>query len=344
MAPPAPEPPAPLGVTLIGGFLGAGKTTLLSRVVQDAGAARLGVLVNDFGDLAVDAAAIRTVGSDVIRLHNGCICCSLSGELMAALIALKDGGEVDHVVIETSGVSDTESLVRDLLELERGGVLRLDLVLTLVDAELFPRTLAEHGALGRAQVRAADVVVLNKLDLVSASAAAAVEAELRALAPRTRVVRTTHAELPLDVVLARDTRPEGWAAPHDDAEHAHAAHDEAEHAHVPHDDVEHEHVHEPTHAAFSWFTFRDPRPLCWRLLGPLLATLPTGIIRAKGHLELEERPGARVHVHVVGSRLHVRSVPREGTEAGGCALVFIGAQAAALAPELEERLRACASG
>lgn len=338
MAPPAPEPPAPLGVTLIGGFLGAGKTTLLSRLVQSAGAARLGVLVNDFGDLAVDAAAIRSIGRDVMRLQNGCICCSLSGELMQALIALKDGGEVDHVVIETSGVSDTESLVQDLLELERGGVLRLDLVLTLVDAELFPRTLAEHGALGRAQVRAADVVVLNKLDLVSASAADAVEAELRALAPRARVVRTTHAELPLDVVLARDTRPEGWAAPHD----AHAPHDEAAHAHAPHDGVEHAHTHEPTHAAFSWFTFRDPRPLCWRLLGPLLATLPTGIIRAKGHLELEERPGARVHVHVVGSRLHVRSVPREGTEAGGCAVVFIGAQAAALASELEARLRACA--
>lgn len=330
---PTPEPPAPLGVTLIGGFLGAGKTTLLSRLVQDAGAARLGVLVNDFGDLAVDAAAIRTIGVDVMRLQNGCICCSLSGELMQALIALKDGGEVDHVVIETSGVSDTESLVRDLLELERGGVLRLDLVLTLVDAELFPRTLAEHGELGRAQVRAADVVLLNKLDLVDGATADAVEATLRTLAPRARLVRTTQAELPLDVVLARDTRPEGWAAAHG----AHAPHDGEHHA------AEHTHTHEPTHAAFSWWTFREPRPLCWRKLGPLLATLPPGIIRAKGYLELEERPGARVHVHVVGARLHVRTVPAEGLEAGGNALVFIGTQAAALAPELEARLRGCAS-
>jgi G3E family GTPase len=331
MAPPALEPPAPLGVTLIGGFLGAGKTTLLSRLVQGAGAARLGVLVNDFGDLAVDAAAIRSIGRDVMRLENGCICCSLSGELMQALIALKDGGEVDHVVIETSGVSDTEALVRDLFELERGGVLRLDLVLTLVDAELFPRTLAEHGALGRAQVRAADVVVLNKLDLVDGVAADAVEAELRALAPRARVVRTTQAELPLDVVLARDTRPEGWATAR-----AQAAHDGG------YDDPGHAHTHELAHAAFSWWTFRYPGRLCWRVLGPVLATLPPGIIRAKGHLELEERPGARVHVHVVGARLHVRTVPLEGTEAGGCALVFIGTQAAALAPELEVRLRACA--
>jgi G3E family GTPase len=331
MAPPALEPPAPLGVTLIGGFLGAGKTTLLSRLVQGAGAARLGVLVNDFGDLAVDAAAIRSIGRDEMRLQNGCICCSLSGELMQALIALKDGGEVDHVVIETSGVSDTEALVRDLLELERGGVLRLDLVLTLVDAELFPRTLAEHGALGRAQVRAADVVVLNKLDLVSDAAADALEVTLHALAPRARLVRTTNAELPLDVVLARDTRPEGWA--HD----LHAVHDHG------HDEVGHAHTHEPTHAAFSWWTFRYPGALSWRMLGPVLATLPPGIIRAKGHLELDERPGARVHVHVVGARLHVRTVPMEGTEEGGCALVFIGTQAAALAPELEARLRGCAT-
>lgn len=328
MAPPAPEPPAPLGVTLIGGFLGAGKTTLLSRLVQGAGAARLGVLVNDFGDLAVDAAAIRSLGRDVMRLENGCICCALSGELMQALIALKDGGEVDHVVIETSGVSDTEVLVRDLLELERGGVLRLDLVLTLVDAELFPRTLAEHAALGRAQVRAADVVVLNKLDLVAATAAEALAVQLHALAPRARLVRTTHAELPLDVVLARDTRPEGGAPARP------AAPD-------PGHEGGHAHAHEPTHAAFSWWTFRHPGPLSWRALGPLLATLPPGIIRAKGHLELEERPGSRVHVHVVGARLHVRTVPAEGPDAG-CALVFIGTEAAALGPELEARLRACA--
>lgn len=310
-------PPAQdlLGVTLIGGFLGAGKTTLLSRLVQAPDAGRLGVVVNDFGDLAVDAALITELRGDVMRLGNGCICCSLQGDLMRALLAFKDGGEVDHVLVETSGVSDTQVLATELLELERSGVLRVDAVVVVVDADGFPRLLTEHPELGRAQVRAADLVVLNKVDLVDEAQLAAVEARIRALAPRARIARAVEADVPLALISGHGLEARALPTRADHSGHAHA------------------------HPVFSAFTFRESQTLTWMKLGPLLATLPPGVFRAKGTVAICERPGARVLVQVVGSRVHVRTL--ETGEAAGTELVFIGTGAVQHADALIAALRDC---
>lgn len=306
-----------LGVTLIGGFLGAGKTTLLSHLLRAPSARRVGVLVNDFGDLAVDAGIVAEIHGEVMRLGNGCICCSIQGDLMRALFAMKDGGEVDHVIIETSGVADAQVVAGELVELERSGTLRLDAVVTLVDAEVFPRLLREHETLAKAQVRAADLVIVNKADLGDP---APVEALVRALAPRARVVRAVEARIPLELL--------GVAAPDRDA-HADLG---------AHNGGLHDHAHEQHDTMFSAWTFRESRPLTWARLGPLLASLPEGVFRAKGTVQLVERPGAQAQLQIVGARVHVRTLDGTPPES---ALVFVGTRVAELSEDLATRLRAC---
>src|SRR4051812_48870754 len=158
-----------LPLTVIGGFLGAGKTTLLNNLLTQPHGRKIAVLVNDFGRINIDAALIRSRTEDMISLANGCACCSLAGDLTRTLIELAQREEPpDAIVLEASGLADPRGIAQVALA---NPALRLDGVLAVVDAE----TLAERaedpagGATFGAQLSAADLVVLNKLDLLDES-------------------------------------------------------------------------------------------------------------------------------------------------------------------------------
>lgn len=193
---------ATLGVTVVAGFLGAGKTTLINHLLSDSGGHRLGVMVNDFGALNIDASLINERQEDIITLSNGCVCCSLQGELSSSIESLVNskGRQLDHLLIECSGVSDPERVVHVLGYPRLRAKARLEGVITLVDAALDYDSLTpplRH--LVASQIENADLVIVNKSDLAPPQEIDRLEQEL--LLPDSRHIRSTQAALPIDFVL-----------------------------------------------------------------------------------------------------------------------------------------------
>lgn len=194
----APSRPVPM--TVVGGFLGAGKTTLVSHWLREAAGLRIAVLVNDFGDLDVDAGLIASVGSDVITLSNGCVCCQIGDDLATALISvLSAPTPFDAVVVEASGVSDPWRIAQYA---RADPDLTPDGVIVLLDAATARRDAADPllaDTLLR-QVRSADLLIVNKTDEVDAAERARLDAWIAEAAPGVPALHTTQARVPLAVV------------------------------------------------------------------------------------------------------------------------------------------------
>lgn len=188
---------APLPCVLIGGWLGAGKTTLVNQLLRQADGRRLAVLVNDFGDLGIDADLITGASGEVLELAGGCICCSYGADLIGTLrqVTARDP-RPDALLLETSGVADPAAVARSLRllpEVARDGTV------VLADAPRLAALQADPyvGDTVRAQMAAADLLLLNKVDGLDATALSALRRQL----PPTRTVETVQAALPIEVVL-----------------------------------------------------------------------------------------------------------------------------------------------
>jgi G3E family GTPase len=193
--------PTLIPTTVVTGFLGAGKTTLLNRILAEPRAGRIAVIVNEFGDVGIDGQLTTPTAETVIEINNGCVCCKVRGDLIAALRELVESGLVfDRVVIETSGLADPAPVIQSFVLDE---VLRtrfaLDAVVTVVDARHIAMQLTHDEA--REQIAFADVLLLNKIDLVAPARIDAVEADIRRLNPLARMHRTRDCTIGLDCVL-----------------------------------------------------------------------------------------------------------------------------------------------
>lgn len=287
--------PEPMPVTVIGGYLGAGKTTLVNHLLRHADGLKLAVLVNEFGELPIDADLIESEEGGVIAIAGGCICCSYGSDLMAAMMALAERvPRPDHVLIETSGVA-LPGPVAASLTLFAGYVHDGNVI--LADAE----TVRRHGDdryladTIRRQLADADIVVLNKADLIGSDALLDAEAWVRSVTPRATIVATRNAALPLSVVIgARLASQTGSALSLGSAGG-------------------------PTYAAraFEVAAPCDPAALAEALADPAL-----GILRAKGFVR--DAAGRRMAIQVVGARQQVAAAPDATTDRDG--LVAIGLQ------------------
>ena len=178
----------PIPVTVIGGYLGAGKTTLVNHLLRNAGGERIAVLVNDFGDVGIDAELIESREGDLINLAGGCVCCSFGSDLVAALMRLpKMSPPPQRVLIETSGVALPRAVARTV---SLAGGLATDAVVVLADAETVRERAADRyvGDTVLGQLREADLLVLNKVDLVGTEALARLHQWLRTNAPQAAVL------------------------------------------------------------------------------------------------------------------------------------------------------------
>ncbi|UQA59490.1 CobW family GTP-binding protein [Polyangium aurulentum] len=301
-----------LPFTVIGGYLGAGKTTLLNHLLRESQGLRLALLVNDFGRINIDAALIEGRSDDTIALTNGCICCSLTDGFAAALATLRKRADaIDHVVVEASGVSDP----RKIAQYGHSPGFFLDGVVVVADAEGVQGKAQDKyvGTTVRRQLQDADLVVLNKADLVSEEALGAVRAWVAGLAGDSRVVVATQGRVPPALLLGIHRSERGAEA------------EAAEHDHL---------------AQYQTWSHVEDRPFDGEAFRGLVRSLPEGILRAKGVLYLRDDPEHRHVFQLVGKRWSlVRGAPWAG-QPRRSQVVFIGQPGSIEAGALEKALLA----
>jgi G3E family GTPase len=191
-------------VNPICGFLGSGKTTLMRRILgEQAGKEPMAVIVNEFGAVGVDGAILSGANVDMIEISSGCLCCTLKGSLVSALEELRDKKGVARVVIEATGVAQPAEMLEVLGDPALGDTVRVGPMVTVVDAAKFAGLRRVLGGFYTAQIERADVILLNKKDLTTDEALAAVRREVTALNPRAAVVTTERCDVELRMVLER---------------------------------------------------------------------------------------------------------------------------------------------
>jgi len=315
-------------VTVLTGFLGAGKTTLLNRILTGDHGLRVAVLVNDFGSINIDADLVISATDDqgVVNLANGCVCCSIRDDLLGAVLEiLKRPERPEYILLEASGVAEPSGIAATFLDESVLDRIRLDSILCVVDAAQF-FAVPEQLDLKLRQMAFADLLVLNKSDLVSGVEMQRLRRWLEDRFTRHRVVESTRGSLPLEILLGAgrfDAEQLTVAAPM----HKHDAH--SHHDHAEHD------------AQFDTWSFETNRALGLDALRDVASGLPAAIYRCKGVIHCADVPARRAILQVVGKRVDLTLESAWGNRTPRTQIVAIGAHGALDAVALQERFESC---
>ncbi len=289
-------------VTLLTGFLGAGKTTLLNHILSNQQGLRSAVLVNEFGEVGIDNELVVATSDQMVELSNGCICCSINGELQEAVHRVLERPEpLDLIVVETTGLADPLPVAMTFMAGDLRDRLRLDSIITVIDAEHFSVTALES-PIARAQVVYGDILLLNKADLVDEQRLKEVEAELRAIKTDARILRASRGDVPLGLLLSVGLFETDRLASLQAQEDAHEQHhNHGDHHHHEH----HHHPHTPELEGFSSVSLAVDAPFDLRRFQHFLdIQLPESVFRAKGVLWFRE--SERRHLfHLCGKRFTI---------------------------------------
>jgi G3E family GTPase len=250
---PTPDPVEKIPVTVLTGYLGAGKTTLLNRILTEPHGKKFAVIVNEFGEVGIDNELVVGADEEVFEMNNGCVCCTVRGDLIRIIEGLmKRRGRFDAIIVETTGLADPAPVAQTFfVDEDVQAKSRLDAVVTVADAKWLSERLKDAPE-AKSQIAFADVILLNKIDLVSEDELAEVEGRIRAINPYAKLHKTQKCAVPLDAVLGRnafdldrilDIEPafldadEGHDAGHghDDGHSGHHHHDHGSHHEHEHD-------------------------------------------------------------------------------------------------------------
>jgi G3E family GTPase len=191
-------------VTVLTGYLGAGKTTLLNRILTEQHGKKYAVIVNEFGEIGIDNDLVVGADEEVFEMNNGCICCTVRGDLIRIIEGLmKRKGKFDAIIVETTGLADPAPVAQTFfVDQDVAERAKLDAVVTVVDAKWLTERLKDAPE-AKNQIAFADVILLNKVDLVDEAALTDVEARIRAINPTARIHRTQNCAIPINEVLDR---------------------------------------------------------------------------------------------------------------------------------------------
>ncbi|MGW4197199.1 CobW family GTP-binding protein [Streptomyces sp. NPDC005004] len=320
--------PQQIPVVVLAGFLGSGKTTLLNHLLHRSGGSRIGAIVNDFGDIEIDAMAVAgALGDSTVSLGNGCLCCAVdASELDSYLERLAAPAVgIDVIVIEASGLAEPQELVRMVLASELPGIVYGGLV-EVVDAAEFDATRTRHPEIDR-HLALADLVVVNKLD--RAEDADRVLAQVRALTDGAPVVAATYGRI--DPEFLFDCRPGEeriGQLSFDDLHQEGDRQQEGEDGHGSH-----------FHTGYDSLSFTSAVPMDPRALMRFLDSRPDGLYRIKGYVDFGPHDtGNRYAVHAVGRFLRFHPEPwppRDGDRLTQLVLIGSGIDTGALGKELD---------
>lgn len=271
--------PRAVPLATVGGYLGVGKTTLINQLLTQAEGRRYVVFVNDFGAINIDVELVETRRSDRISFANGCVCCTLNEDFVAAVVDIASGDDpVDGILIEASGVADPRAMEASLRALEAAGYVRLDTALYVIDADQFgaldyisSETVIDHAA-------ASDMVLINKADLVSTAVLDGITETLAVAAPFTTSLATTQCKIATELLfgnLARmQKRPENA---------------------VP-----------APHAEFFRWGFDSAAPIRRDSIRPVIEMLQNSFFRVKGFVRFHETPEEWHSINAVGTRAVIK--------------------------------------
>ena len=321
-------------VTVLTGYLGAGKTTLLNRILSEPHGKKYAVIVNEFGEIGIDNDLVVGADEEVFEMNNGCVCCTVRGDLIRIIDGLmRRKGRFDAIIVETTGLADPAPVAQTFFVDDAvGQKAKLDAVVTVADAKWLSDRLKDAPE-AKNQIAFADVILLNKTDLVSDDELREVEACIRAINPYAKLHRTQRSNVPLDAVLGRnafdldrilDIEPEfletGDGHDHEHHDHGHG----------------HDHDHDHHHGGLKHYHDEDMQSLSLRTDKPLspdkffpwmqklVAEDGPRILRCKGILSFKDDPDRFVlqGVHMILDGDHQR--PWKPGEARESRLVFIG--------------------
>jgi G3E family GTPase len=323
-------------VTVLTGYLGAGKTTLLNRILSEPHGKKFAVIVNEFGEIGIDNDLVVNADEEVFEMNNGCVCCTVRGDLIRIIEGLmRRKGKFDAIIVETTGLADPAPVAQTFfVDEEVGAKTRLDAVVTVADAKWLKDRLRDAPE-AKNQIAFADVILLNKTDLVSKEDLEEVEARIRGINPYAKLHRTERASIPLNEVLGRnafdldrilDIEPDFLHG--DDGHHRHD-HDHHHHGHDHHHDHGHRHGLKHYHdEEMQSISLRTDKPLDPEKFFPwiqnLVATDGPAILRSKGILAFNDDPDRFVFqgVHMILDGDHQR--PWQEGEKRESRIVFIG--------------------
>lgn len=299
----------PVPILLVTGFLGAGKTTLVNHILQQADGRRIAAVVNDFGAINIDAELIAGAEDGVVSLANGCICCSLEGDLLRTLAnLLRRTPRPEAIVIETSGIADPEDIIRNLMDPVIWREAPLETVLCVADAASPEADLGDPLLLS--QLRAADLVALSKGDLVDKPIFEARRRALSQINRRAALVEVTGGDIPLDLVFPevgtprqRTTRPK-----------------------------------RPSIDRFESFNWTSEEPISLAGFQQAIGRLAPRLIRAKGLLDTVEKPDCRYLFQLAGGRATLAALDQDDPRQGGTRVVFIAEIDKIAQPEIDEAM------
>ncbi|MEV6672966.1 GTP-binding protein [Streptomyces sp. NPDC051162] len=340
-------------VIVLAGFLGSGKTTLLNHLLKHSGGSRIGVVVNDFGSIEIDAMSVAGQVDSMVSLGNGCLCCAVdTSELDGFLDKLaRPAARIDVIVIEASGLAEPQELIRMILASDNASIVYGGLV-EVVDAAEFARTRARHPEIDR-HLAIADLVVLNKTDRAGEAERRAVLDELARLGPGTPVLESAHGRIDPELLFDRKAREREEPGAIRQLSFEDLVRDLGEEDEHAHDCGTHgcggdcagdrpgSPGHRHLHAAYDSVAFTSAEPMDPRRLMDFLDNRPEGLYRIKGfvHFGAEGHRGVRYAVHAVGDFLRFYAAPWGRAEERVTQLVLIGTGIDA--PALRAGLEGC---